>query len=85
MPAHFRTTQISQTARNKRLSILETTLYLIQNHSLPNPEYTVQEVVSKLRLSRINISSDYEKTLKSPKMLPAWAPNVGFAPTHSEK
>jgi hypothetical protein len=31
------------------------------------------------------MSSDYMKSLKSPKMLAAYAINMGLAPTHSEK
>jgi hypothetical protein len=35
-----------------------------------------------LKLSQINISNDYKKCLKSPKISTSWAKNVGFAPTH---
>jgi hypothetical protein len=50
-----------------------------------NPEYIVQEMVSKLPLPWISISCDYKKILKSPEMLTTWDGNVGIAPTHSEK
>jgi hypothetical protein len=37
------------------------------------------------RLPRINIKKDYNKMLRSSKMLTGWARDVGFTPTHSEK
>jgi hypothetical protein len=62
-------------------------LYPIQTELSLYPEYFAQEVVSNSPLSRIStgISSDYKKIFKSPIMVTAWARNMGFAPTHSEK